>query len=258
MISNIDFKKYSSSWGIDEYTVMREYIQLVFLGALYQTKNSEKVFFKGGTALRLIYNSMRFSEDLDFDSKLTYSDIKTLFEKSIKDIQNFLPGISLIIIENKYDNFKAKIRYEDNSLPYPLNIRIDVNTKEEWLEKNTSLLVSSIPIPYSSIIKVFSASEILVEKIRALIGRSKGRDLFDIWFLLGRGVEIDNRLLKKKMSLYAKDINLEEIRKVVLDFNDKKLKDDLNKFLPLKQRVIIPYLKESLIKLLDETKSIQT
>ncbi len=253
MINDIDFKKYSSNWEIDEYTIIREYIQLVFLGALYQTKNSDKIFFKGGTALRLVYDSIRFSEDLDFDSKLSYSDLEILFEKSTKDIQNFLPGIRLDIIVNKYDNFKAKLKYENSLLSQPLNIRIDINTQEEWLEENTSLLKSSMPIPYSSIIKVFGVSEILSEKIRALMTRSKGRDIFDIWLLLSRGVKIDYELLSKKMKLYENIVTLEEIKKRVQIFNDKKLKNDLNKFLPLRQRNIIPHLKLSLIELLDKS-----
>ena len=256
MINDIDFKKYSTDWEIDEYTVIREYIQLVFLGALYQNKNSEKVFFKGGTALRLIYDSIRFSEDLDFDSKLSYSDLQTLLKKSTKDIQNFLPGIRLDIIDNKYDNFRAKLKYENISLSQPLNIRIDINTKEEWLEENISLLKSSMPIPYASIIKVFGVSEILSEKIRALMSRSKGRDMFDIWLLLSRDVKIDHNLLSQKMKLYENTVTLEEIKKRVQIFDDKKLKNDLNKFLPLRQRSIISHLKLSLIELLDKHSSI--
>ncbi len=46
--------------------VVREYIQHLFLSCLYKIKGSEKLLFKGGTALRIIFGSPRFSEDLDF------------------------------------------------------------------------------------------------------------------------------------------------------------------------------------------------
>ena len=46
--------------------IVREYAQHLFLSELYQLPGSEKLLFKGGTALRIIYNSPRFSEDLDF------------------------------------------------------------------------------------------------------------------------------------------------------------------------------------------------
>ena len=53
-----------------ELNIRREYVQHLFLSKFYQQELSEKVFFKGGTALRLIYGSPRFSEDLDFSSVL--------------------------------------------------------------------------------------------------------------------------------------------------------------------------------------------
>ena len=46
--------------------IVREYFQHVFLGELYKLPEAEKLLFKGGTALRMIYGSPRFSEDLDF------------------------------------------------------------------------------------------------------------------------------------------------------------------------------------------------
>src|SRR3989337_839141 len=49
-----------------ELNVAREYCQTLFLSSFYQEPGSEHVMFKGGTALRIIYGSPRFSEDLDF------------------------------------------------------------------------------------------------------------------------------------------------------------------------------------------------
>ena len=40
--------------------------KLIFLSYLYQEPGSEKLLFKGGTALRIVFKSPRFSEDLDF------------------------------------------------------------------------------------------------------------------------------------------------------------------------------------------------
>src|SRR3990167_1335137 len=46
--------------------IVREYFQHVFLAELYKLPDAEKLLFKGGTALRIVYGSPRFSEDLDF------------------------------------------------------------------------------------------------------------------------------------------------------------------------------------------------
>ncbi len=58
--------------------VVREYFQHLFLSELYKLPGAEKMLFKGGTALRIIYGSPRFSEDLDFS-------LFGVAERSIKD-----------------------------------------------------------------------------------------------------------------------------------------------------------------------------
>lgn len=46
----------------------REYFQHLFLSYFYRQEQTDKMYFKGGTALRFLYKSPRFSEDLDFSS----------------------------------------------------------------------------------------------------------------------------------------------------------------------------------------------
>ena len=67
MIAKESIKKLSLLLRTAEFpNVVREYFQHLFLSYLYSLEGSEKMLFKGGTALRIIYGSMRFSEDLDF------------------------------------------------------------------------------------------------------------------------------------------------------------------------------------------------
>lgn len=70
MISGETIKKLAQKYQTTELNIEREYFQHLFLSYFYQQKGSEKIYFKGGTALRLIYQSPRFSEDLDFSSSL--------------------------------------------------------------------------------------------------------------------------------------------------------------------------------------------
>lgn len=46
--------------------IVREYFQHVFLGELYRLPEAERMLFKGGTALRIIYGSPRDFYDLYF------------------------------------------------------------------------------------------------------------------------------------------------------------------------------------------------
>src|SRR3989338_7514835 len=64
-----------------ELNIRREYVQHIFLSYFYQQQQSENIFFKGGTALRLIYNSPRFSQDLDFSTPIAdISNIETIIQ----------------------------------------------------------------------------------------------------------------------------------------------------------------------------------
>lgn len=61
---------------IDRITIEREYYQLLFLQRLYLEKGSENIYFKGGTTIRFLLHSFRFSEDLDFTATLPKSSLK--------------------------------------------------------------------------------------------------------------------------------------------------------------------------------------
>src|SRR3989338_10452000 len=62
--------------------IVREYFQHVFLSELYKLPNAEKLLFKGGTALRIVYGSQRFSEDLDFSLfGVAQNEIKSFVEE---------------------------------------------------------------------------------------------------------------------------------------------------------------------------------
>ena len=71
MISSDALNNLVNKYQTTELSVRREYIQHLFLSYFFQRPASDKIYFKGGTALRLLFNSPRFSEDLDFSSSLT-------------------------------------------------------------------------------------------------------------------------------------------------------------------------------------------
>ena len=52
-------------------------------------------------------------------------------------------------------------------------------------------------------INVLSIEEIFAEKLHALGSRSAPRDVYDVWFLVEQGVEIDKNVLVKKFAYYG-------------------------------------------------------
>jgi predicted nucleotidyltransferase component of viral defense system len=59
---------YSKSEIISERNILREYLQYKILAIIYRSEFAGKLIFIGGTALRIVHNTNRFSEDLDFDN----------------------------------------------------------------------------------------------------------------------------------------------------------------------------------------------
>ena len=77
---------------IDKTQVVREYWELIILKGLYESPWGRYLIFKGGTALRLIYGSPRFSEDLDFS--LTKDVLKGKFSSLMKKIISPFPELT--------------------------------------------------------------------------------------------------------------------------------------------------------------------
>ena len=72
MLSLENLKEFTKKFQTIEKNIVREYIQHLFLSSLYKFPKAEKLLFKGGTALRVVYGSPRFSKDLDFTGENIY------------------------------------------------------------------------------------------------------------------------------------------------------------------------------------------
>ena len=69
--------------------ILREYLQVKILSIISQHRIHHQLCFIGGTALRLMYHSQRFSEDLDFDNwDLTIEDFEIL-AKHIRQMMEY-------------------------------------------------------------------------------------------------------------------------------------------------------------------------
>ena len=101
MLSLENLKEFTNKNQTRLENIIREYIQHLFLSSLYKIKGSEKLLFKGGTALKIIYGSPRFSEDLDFDGQNIYQPkvIDDLFIETISEIEKI--GIEIGLEEAK-------------------------------------------------------------------------------------------------------------------------------------------------------------
>jgi len=252
MITKRQIEEFSERLKIDQFTIFREYLQILFLNYFYREKETEKIYFKGGTCLHFFFNSPRFFEDLDFSTLLSEKKIKNLVEKVEKNLKMEIPEIKISFLWRGKRALRFKLKYQGKEFKYPLTMRLDFSFEKIFLKPHLAHLKTIFPTSFSSLVSHFDKKEILAEKIRAFLWRGKGRDLYDLWFLLEQETEFDKKILEEKLKMikkkFDKKIFLEKIRK----YPEKEVRLDLAKFLPSPERKIIPHLKEKLISQLTE------
>lgn len=202
--------------------IAREYCQHLFLSRYYQQETAEKVLFKGGTALRILWHSPRFSEDLDFSGvKMTQSEMENTIEATLIEVAR--EGINVDIQESKKTTggYLGKLLFQWANLS--ISIQIEVSYRKSLLRSEQALVQNDFVPAY--VIFHLSEEVMIQEKISALVERSKPRDYFDLYFILrSRGnfypVFRKDKTLKKKV--------LEKLHKI----KDPSLLKELKQFLP--------------------------
>lgn len=168
-----------------------EYLQHELLDSLFKNKEAVFLSFIGGTAIRILLQSYRFSEDLDFDNfGLSFEQFEKLLKKTCRDMEykGFL--VEYRIIER--GAYHCYIRFPEilyklgisKDVRKKILIRIDSEAKEKFYEQQKFLL-NKFAV-YRQILRA-PDPVLLSQKMLAVLQRKreKGRDLFDVSFLLG-------------------------------------------------------------------------
>ena len=200
MINITELAKIKEDRRTNLYYEEKEYLQYIFLYAI--SKYAIDFVFKGGTCLRICYGLERASEDLDFNTPLNLTELKKIIHVCLKKFD--LLNISYkIYSEREYEgNFRVEIRFNgplfvDKSTSTN-TLKLDFNRKKvnNTISKVIPQLFSDVPL---FILIILDEKEIFAEKIRALVSRSEARDLYDVWILLNKKVEIDKKLILEKL-----------------------------------------------------------
>jgi len=144
----------------------------------------DHLVFKGGTAIKKFYHpEARFSEDMDFtvlaqDEDEAISALKRLF----LDIQ--VETVSFgEVYEERFSQGGRRIRLPfTGPLRYRNSVRIDLSFRDDViLETRRRAVLHRYGDTLPSEIHVLDFTEIIAEKLRALMERSYPRDYYDIW-----------------------------------------------------------------------------
>jgi len=165
-----------------ELNIRREYFQHLFLSYFYQQPPTGEIFFKGGTALRVLYNSPRFSEDLDFSASV--SDVHTIEETLLETLTSIArQGIALDLVESKTTSggYLAIIHFGAEGYS-PVSVQLEISLREGE-KQGEAVTIASDFIPAYTVVAL-EKEQLINEKIQALLSRKKARDFYDLYFIL--------------------------------------------------------------------------
>ena len=142
MINIETIKRLSTQYQTTSFNVIREYCQHLFLSYFYQNKNSNYLLFKGGTALRFVYKSPRFSEDLDFTSLvLTKSRLEDIVQDALVEIDRLGIRVTLEEFESTSGGYIGIIEF--SLLGYNVSIQLNISSRKARAIKGDVILIAS-------------------------------------------------------------------------------------------------------------------
>lgn len=159
-------------------------ISRILINLYNEAEIRKTLAFRGGTALNKIYiqPAARYSEDLDF-VQINAAPIGNV----VNAIRNALdPWLGEP--KRKMTERSVKLIYSyKSSENFPGKLKIEINTTEHFhylnlLEKDFAM--SSDWFQGQAKITTYQLDELMGTKLRALYQRRKGRDLFDLWYVL--------------------------------------------------------------------------
>lgn len=208
----------------------KDYLQDLLLMELYGVEHAEWLVFRGGTAIAKLYNSGRFSEDLDFILSRA-EDRAHVIQKVESGIRGMSYYYDLEHVKKDYKNMtKYTLKVNGPMYAATLNpqsrqtISMDINLferpafdpiKKQVVPKYTDLR------PY--LLTVASEKELAADKIKAIMERPRpvARDLYDLWVLVRRyGTAVDLNAAKEKLIAYPR---AEPVRFTPASFDNKLL-----------------------------------
>ena len=199
--------------------MLREYLQYKILEILYESPFATDLCFLGGTCLRIVHGNRRFSEDLDFDNislkKDAFKEVADEIWKGLEregyevELQTVMKGAwhchikfpGLLFDEGLSGHREEKILIQLDTEPQHFDYEPEQFLLNRF-EVFTTIWTTPLPL-------------LMAQKIYAIINRdrNKGRDFYDLVFLMGREIKPNYQYLEARV--YAS--NPGALKEAVLD-----------------------------------------
>jgi len=199
--------------------MLREYLQYKILEILYESPFATDLCFLGGTCLRIVHGNRRFSEDLDFDNISLKEDAFGKVSNEIKkglqregyevELKMVMKGAwhchikfpGLLFEEGLSGHQEEKILIQLDTEPQHFDYEPEQFLLNRF-EVFTTIWTTPLPL-------------LMAQKLYAIINRdrNKGRDFYDLVYLMGRDIKPNYKYLEAKINIS----NPKSLKEAVLD-----------------------------------------
>lgn len=229
--------------------IIREYLQVLVLKAIYQSKYGKGLSFIGGTCLRICYNLKRYSEDLDFalDKKAPGYSFQELNGMIASFLKHTDFEVDMNIQEDKVVQ-KSFIRVSNvlhlfglsplKGQKLHIKLEIDTNPVRVIARDIETFFVAKFDENFP--ILKHTDGTLFAGKICAILNRAytKGRDFYDVVWYLRKKTKINLRYLnhaleQANVSYRLKDENevMDALKKSIDAVTPKDILKDVSRFL---------------------------
>jgi predicted nucleotidyltransferase component of viral defense system len=225
-------------WSSDAYVEQDLILSRAIIEIFSDPFLRERLAFRGGTALQKVYlkEPVRYSEDID------------LVQRHAEPI-----GPVINAIRAKLDVWLGKPKWElsraNASLVYrfdseiapvePLRLKVETNTREHFSVLGYQPKTLTVDNPWfkgSTELVTYELEELMGTKLRALYQRQKGRDLYDLYYVLEKFPTLDGQKVVQCFQKYLAHEKLEVSRaefeaNMHEKMNSKRFKVDIHPIL---------------------------
>jgi predicted nucleotidyltransferase component of viral defense system len=163
----------------------------------------QQLRFRGGTALNKLHFAapLRYSEDIDL-VRTGAGPIGPVLDRIRALLE---PWLGRAAFDQSPVAPKLRFRTDAEDGTAPIRLKVEINTREIEAYDPPLSIPFRVENPWfsgASEIATFSREEILATKLRALLQRSKGRDLFDLDHSLNSFAELNRARIVECFGLY--------------------------------------------------------
>jgi predicted nucleotidyltransferase component of viral defense system len=253
-------REYAPANAVEQENVLQELMQHYVLASLSRAGMFSEAIFHGGTCLRIIYDTNRFSEDLDFLLKSPNPAFRwyKFLERVRKDCAQ--EGIEFEIQDRskaemavqkaflKTDSIGTLLMLElpfERYNPKKIRIKLEIDTNPP---AESEFETSYITFPNTASITIQTLSSGFATKAHALLCRRyiKGRDWYDFLWYVTRKIKPNFPLLRNALGQQGPwagqdiDLSVDWFVKAIgaaiqqIDWNTASL--DVQRFLPTREQ----------------------